>query len=268
VVAPGLSPVQSAAAARRRSGDRGVRRLADVKDVSEKGKPVVRRGRKARGLSEIARLPNSTGSSRKAAGIGFPNPGGHPMRVLHPLSTVAAVVVVGAMSIGALAEGSASAATSTPRAGAVRLTVAQDLERPLLGRINSFRKSHGLRPLSRSPHLTRAARAHSADMATRGYFGHDSPTETCSARLTRFYPSAGFMTRSVGENIAWASPDLSAKDALQIWLESPEHRQILLTNAWREIGIGAVRVEGASRVFGGGPATIVTANFGDRRRFS
>jgi uncharacterized protein YkwD len=186
------------------------------------------------------------------------------MRVLRPLFSTAAVLLVVVALDGALTEQPASAATRKPGAATDRVTEARDLERPLLDLINSFRKTQGLRPLVRSPHLTRAAQAHAADMGTRGYFDHDSPTETCSARLARFYPSAGFPTRSVGENIAWASPDLSAKDALQIWLDSPQHRKILLSKTWREIGIGAVRVEGSSRVFGGGPATIVTADFGDR----
>jgi uncharacterized protein YkwD len=50
-----------------------------------------------------------------------------------------------------------------------------------------------------------------------------------------------------------------------MWLNSPEHRKILLTARWREIGLAAVHVTSASGTYGGREVTIVTADFGVRR---
>jgi uncharacterized protein YkwD len=69
----------------------------------------------------------------------------------------------------------------------------------------------------------------------------------------------------VGENLVWASPDLSAQEALEMWLDSPEHRKILMRPAWREIGLGAVHSLSAPGVYGGLAATILTADFGVRK---
>jgi uncharacterized protein YkwD len=68
----------------------------------------------------------------------------------------------------------------------------------------------------------------------------------------------------VGENLVWASPDLNAREALALWLDSPPHRQNLLRAAWREVGLGAVHSLSAPGVYGGLAATILTADFGVR----
>ena len=51
-----------------------------------------------------------------------------------------------------------------------------------------------------------------------------------------------------------------------MWLESPGHRRVLLTPAWREIGLSAVHTASAPRVYDGLEVTIVTADFGVRVR--
>ena len=70
---------------------------------------------------------------------------------------------------------------------------------------------------------------------------------------------------SVGENLLWSSPDVDAAGALDMWMNSPEHRKILLTARWREIGLAAVHVAAAPGTYGGREVTIVTADFGVRR---
>jgi uncharacterized protein YkwD len=49
-------------------------------------------------------------------------------------------------------------------------------------------------------------------------------------------------------------------------LASPTHRENLLAPAWREIGLGAVHAIGAGGVYNGLDATILTADFGVRRK--
>jgi uncharacterized protein YkwD len=140
------------------------------------------------------------------------------------------------------------------------------LERDVLSNVNLLRQQHGLGALRLSPKLAAAARLHSTEMAQRGYFSHDSANGTSfDKRIARFYSLTGKRYWSVGENLLWSSPDVSASSALDMWLNSPEHRKILLTARWREIGLSAVHVTSAPGTYGGREVTIVTADFGVRR---
>ena len=142
----------------------------------------------------------------------------------------------------------------------------QTLEAALLAQINGLRTSHHLVALRLSIKLRAAARQHSAEMATRGYFSHSSADGShFDRRIARYYPMGSRRYWSVGENLLWSSPDVDAPRALQMWLNSPEHRANLLTARWREIGIAAVHSASAPGSYGGREVTIVTTDFGVRR---
>jgi uncharacterized protein YkwD len=156
-----------------------------------------------------------------------------------------------------------AAAPSAPLQPAVSLNA---LSRDVLVNVNAVRKSHGLAPLKLSTSLSAAAAQHSTEMARLGYFAHESANGSpFDKRVSRFYPMGKRRYWSVGENLVWAAPDLAAAEALKLWMNSPPHRENLLTARWREIGISAVHVDSAGGAYGGGPATIVTADFGVRR---
>src|SRR6266576_4262017 len=139
------------------------------------------------------------------------------------------------------------------------------LEQDVLSNVNFLRRQHGLGPLRLSSKLAAAARLHSGEMAQRGYFSHDSANGTSfDKRISRFYSLGGKRYWSVGENLLWSSPDVSASGALDMWLNSPEHKKILLTGRWREIGLAAVHTQSAPGTYGGREVTIVTADFGVR----
>ena len=141
------------------------------------------------------------------------------------------------------------------------------LEAQVLADVNATRRQRGLKALRFSSSLARAADFHSRDMARRGYFSHESANGAAFwRRVQRFYPSAGYRSWAVGENLVWASPELTAPSALSMWMGSPPHRANLLSRQWREIGLSAVHSTSAPGVFGGHPVTIVTANFGARTR--
>jgi uncharacterized protein YkwD len=70
----------------------------------------------------------------------------------------------------------------------------------------------------------------------------------------------------VGENIAYGSPGLTAAGAVKEWLASPPHRANLLSRDWRDAGLGAVSAAPAPGVFGNVPTTVITMDFGFRRR--
>lgn len=162
-----------------------------------------------------------------------------------------------AIIVFVLALALAPAATAAPRAARADLR--------LLESINLVRAGNGLPPLHLSSGLSRAAALHDLQMSQAGYFGHESPGGGPFWRriAPRYRPAPG-RPWVVGENIAWNSQAISAAETVALWMGSPEHRANLLDPRWRDVGIAVVRVESAPGVFGAGPATIVTVDFGAR----
>lgn len=136
--------------------------------------------------------------------------------------------------------------------------------RQLLGSLNEIRAAHGLAPLYDSHPLTQAATQHNLEMGHYGYFDHDSKSGAPFwVRIEHWYPRQHAYW-AVGENILWSSPTVGPRRAMRLWMNSPEHRANILNPAWREIGISVVHFYSAPGAFGGGPATLVTTDFGVR----
>lgn len=139
------------------------------------------------------------------------------------------------------------------------------LEAQVLRELNRVRAARGLRPLRPADPLRAAAASHSRAMLRTGFFDHDSPDGTSFAdRLRRFYPDRGWERWSVGETLLAGSEGTGARAVVGAWLDSPPHREIILSASWREAGIGAFWASPSPPVFGGGPAVVVTADFGAR----
>ena len=162
----------------------------------------------------------------------------------------------------------AAAALAVPATAAAPSDVraVDSLERSVLAEINKVRRAHGLAAVRGSAALERAANGHSRAMATLGFFSHTSRDGTVFwKRIARSYSSRGYGYWTVGENLLWSSSELDGARVVRMWLNSPPHRKVLLNRLWRETGISAVHTPAASGDFGGGEATIVTADFGTRR---
>jgi len=141
------------------------------------------------------------------------------------------------------------------------VTTMPALDSSVVAGINAARTRRGLAPLHVSVRLRSAARSHSLDMARHGFFSHDSGNGTPAGdRLTRFYGPAA----KIGETLLEWSPDVTAGEAVQAWLSSPEHRAILLDPGFRELGVSAVHATAGAVDFHGGEITLVTADFGAR----
>lgn len=99
--------------------------------------------------------------------------------------------------------------------------------------VNEERVSRGLTPLTLSDELSSVAQAHSADMAKRNYFSHNSPEG-----LTPFdrIKNAGISYKSAGENIA--AGQKTPEDVVESWMNSDGHRKNILNSSYREMGIG------------------------------
>jgi uncharacterized protein YkwD len=169
-------------------------------------------------------------------------------------------IALGVAALAVTAAVPTAGALASP--GSQRATLSQ-LESSVLVDINAFRGQHGLVKLRLNTQLTTAARAHSQQMAQKGYFAHESADGSVFwKRLHGFYASSH--SWSVGENLLWSSPGIDGARAVELWLASPEHRKNLLDPHWREIGVSAVHAAQAPGVFHGQDVTIVTTDFGVR----
>src|ERR671936_967933 len=175
--------------------------------------------------------------------------------------SLAAVTIASAVAAPAAARTGLSARSAGPT------SAMRTLESQVLANVNRVRAEHGLPRLRFSTKLSAAAGQHSREMARVGYFGHNSADGTAFwRRVERYYPSRGYHSWSVGENLLWSSPDVDAAGAIKMWMASPEHRANLLNRSWREIGLAAVHSDSAPGTYQGLGVTIVTADFGARHK--
>ena len=114
-------------------------------------------------------------------------------------------------------------------------------ERQVVSLVNQHRRAMGLRPVRRSPSLTKAARWKSRHMARYRYFDHADPSGR--SPFKRMW-DCGFHRRlALGENIAAGQRSPAA--VFRAWLNSPGHRRNIETAAYRFIGVGAVHRSGS-----------------------
>jgi uncharacterized protein YkwD len=140
------------------------------------------------------------------------------------------------------------------------------LESGVLTQLNAIRRLHGLVPLKLSAPLGQSAAQHTREMGDDGYFQHPSADGTAFwKRIAHWYGSSGYPYWSVGENLLWSSPNVDALGAMQLWMNSPEHRANILNPSWREIGISALHFTAAPGTYRGLEVTIITTDFGVRR---
>jgi uncharacterized protein YkwD len=101
--------------------------------------------------------------------------------------------------------------------------------------LNEFRSLFALTPLRLEEKLSDAAVGHSRDMASMGFFAHQSPVPKKKSPGDRAR-LAGFKHRWSGENIFMGSASpVAAYDA---WFGSDGHRFIMFANGPNLIGIG------------------------------
>jgi uncharacterized protein YkwD len=125
-------------------------------------------------------------------------------------------------------------------------------EQRFLELVNEYRNSNGLDPLVSDGALSTTAAHHSEDMATYGFFSHE--TEQSS-----YYPEgSGYVDRMaweghptygyIAENIAWGQP--TAEEAFEAWRVSPVHDANMLDSNYTTIGIGHVAPYWTTDFFG------------------
>lgn len=104
----------------------------------------------------------------------------------------------------------------------------------ILKAINDTRRANGRPPLRYSTSLETAARSQANLMASKDQLSHDLGV-TLRQRVT----AAGY-TGAVGENVAGGQKTL--EQAIAGWLNSPAHRDTLLSTRFEEFGLAAATV--------------------------
>jgi uncharacterized protein YkwD len=135
--------------------------------------------------------------------------------------------------------------------------------------LNQQRAAQGVGALVENAALTSASTGYSQRMVSQGFFAHESPDGgTLVQRLT----GAGYLGDDdswvVGENIGWGQGTLATpRSMVSAWMDSPGHRENLLSPDYTEVGLGlalgtpADQSWGATYTtdFGGGAAAKATA---------
>ncbi|SIT80670.1 CAP domain-containing protein [Edaphobacillus lindanitolerans] len=106
-------------------------------------------------------------------------------------------------------------------------------EQKVLDLTNAERTKAGLKPLAADTKLMKSAREKSADMSKNNYFSHTSPTYGSPFDQMK---ALGISYRSAAENIAMGQR--TPEEVVKGWMESPGHRQNILTPGFTHIGIG------------------------------
>lgn len=114
------------------------------------------------------------------------------------------------------------------------------IERATLCLVNEERASYGLSPLVPNRELGAVASGQVTSMIGQDYFSDDTPTGQTPMSIvavTRY--TAHTAQVAVGENIAWGTgPDATPARVVAQWLASPEHREVMLSDTYREAGVG------------------------------
>ncbi|QTD96517.1 CAP domain-containing protein [Streptomyces cyanogenus] len=139
----------------------------------------------------------------------------------------------------------APAAPSTPKPTATASGVTAEI----LRLVNAERSKAGCQALTLNSTLTKAAQAHSQDMAAHQNMSHTgSDGSSPGDRITR----AGYVWSSYGENVAYGYG--TAEQVMAGWMSSPGHRANILNCGFKEIGVGLAQ-----------PGSYWTQDFGTAR---
>ncbi len=109
----------------------------------------------------------------------------------------------------------------------------------ILAAINGTRARNGRPPLKYNSKLEAAARSQANLMAQKDQLSHNLGV-TLRQRVT----NAGYQG-AVGENVAGGQKSL--EQAIQGWLESPAHRNTLLSTRFTEFGLAVASVGGGRK---------------------
>lgn len=101
----------------------------------------------------------------------------------------------------------------------------------LVGLINAYRETNKLEALGRNKRLEESAKRKAREIVSEKYFGHTSPAGKPFYANIR---TVGYRYLRVGEILALGCD--SEKCLFDLWVNSKEHREIMLDPRFQEIG--------------------------------
>ena len=122
----------------------------------------------------------------------------------------------------------------------------------LINLTNQKRQENGLPALTLNQSLVEAASQKAADMIAKNYWAHTSPDGTSP---WSFFENVGYRYLYAGENLARDFMD--SPSVVNAWMNSPTHRDNLLSSRYRELGIAVIH-----DTFQGQETTLVVEMFG------
>ncbi len=116
------------------------------------------------------------------------------------------------------------------------------VEQMIFNKVNEERSKAGVTPLTYNSTMEKYARIKSKDMSVRNYFDHKNPE---GQLITAQMQQDGVSYRAWGENIAYIQgiSDLNAlaNQFMTNWMNSPGHKQNILSTNFTSIGIGVYK---------------------------
>jgi uncharacterized protein YkwD len=149
-------------------------------------------------------------------------------------ATVVVFATAALLSIFASQASACSGANGQPG----RLSIA-DSQVAITCLINKQRARHHLHPVSANILLGSAAAEHSGAMASENFFSHEGDDGTPASRAANAGYMAGARAWGIGENLEWATAGAATpRHVVRSWMKSAEHRSVILTRNFRQVGIG------------------------------
>ena len=103
---------------------------------------------------------------------------------------------------------------------------------------NEERAEFSEAPLRRNSILDEAARQKAEHMAQKEYFAHYAPDGTSP---WFWFDQAGYVYAHAGENLAIHFTD--SEEVVEAWMDSPSHRENIVSGKFTEIGVGTAKGE-------------------------
>lgn len=173
----------------------------------------------------------------------------HRPKILHPNSLAVLALVVIGFNAGI---GQIAGISGGILGYASNITETQVLEQTNLRRLEA-----GLQQFQLNNSLSDAARRKAADMFAFNYWAHTNPNNGTEPWF--FFDAAGYNYRYAGENLA---RDFAATSPMvQAWIDSPTHRDNLLSTRYQDTGIAVV-----NGVLNGVETTLVVQLFGTKKQ--
>ncbi len=160
----------------------------------------------------------------------------HRSRILHPagLALLIGIFIVSHASLGYISAHDQQLVRGNILGYSSNITTQQ-----VIDATNVVRKDHNLSSLSHNSTLSLAAQAKALDMFAFDYWAHDNPSN--GKQPWAFIREAGYTYRFAGENLARDFGE--TPDMITAWMNSPTHRDNIISNRYTEIGTAVVNGE-------------------------